>query len=919
MNEASRLINVGLTLSPEGRVYLDTSEQVGEKLSPEAFTLMCGLFAEGGPSGLLQLGIQEISLPLSPSFLFWQSLSRHFVAHVCKHSHLSDEQGLPNISVPKLSELQEFVDCAPCIRGVEYLNIDVLLDLWNSLFDAFRCTLEKFGGAVQEYLSKHSPRWNLLGRVCFHLAENKNDEARPFAFLATYTTKLSEDSSARHLPLRRALEDYAGEKNKAALLSLLRPVQKAANQSSFIQGLVDSGAIFQTLAWSPQEAHRFLRDISVMESSGVVVRVPNWWNNQAPPRPKVQVQIGQSDKSMLGLSSLLDFDMHLALGDGEALTHEELLSMLSASGDLIKVKGQWVEIDRQKLQEVLKYWNNVQKVVKDGLTMAQGLRLISGLGLHALEDDLGLVDSAADWSAVVAGDWLKDVLQKLRSPQVAHEKKLEQVLNQYLVATLRPYQMDGVQWLWLLYQLRLGGCLADDMGLGKTIQVLALCLLVKHHTSLKVKKPHLLVVPASLIGNWQAEASRFAPTLNILIAHSSARGGDLAHLSPEELDRTDIVITTYAYLHRLKRLEEIQWDLLILDEAQQIKNPGTKQTRAVKQLKSQVRLTLTGTPIENRLGDLWSLFDFTSPGLLGTSKAFSDFIKKVSKGDGALQYSRFVSTLRHLTQPYILRRLKSDKKIICDLPDKTEVQTFCGLSKEQTCLYEQSVTELKRQLQEAKGIQRRGIVLSYLMRFKQICNHPTQWLGYGDYAVEKSGKFMRLREICEEIAAKQEKVLIFTQFREIIPAIAAMLTQVFGCEGLTLSGETAVGKRAELVASFQQEQGPPFFVLSLKAGGTGLNLTRASHVIHFDRWWNPAVENQATDRAYRIGQKHPVLVHKFICQGTIEEKIDALITSKKQLAEDLLEGDGEVRLTELTDEELINIITLDLNRAIAET
>jgi SNF2 family DNA or RNA helicase len=699
-------------------------------------------------------------------------------------------------------------------------------------------------------------------------------------------------------------------------------VQKAASQSAFIKELVDSGMVFQPTAWTAREAYRFLKEIPVMESSGIMVRVPNWWNSQKPLRPKVVVTVGEEKQSFLGMNTLLNFDVGLALGDGERMTKDEWEAMFHSTDNLIKIKGQWVEVDPEKLQAVLSHWHKLQQAARNGLSMAEGLRLLAGGGADVLADtDSNLAEAAAEWSSVVAGDWLKQALDRLRNPEESMEDSMQKTLNRHLIATLRPYQLIGVQWLWLLYQIKLGGCLADDMGLGKTIQVLSLLLMIKHHPSQKglFKKPHLLVVPASLLGNWQLETARFAPSIKILIVHSSVSGREmLRSYSAEQLADVDLVITTYAFIHRLPWLKEVEWDLLILDEAQQIKNPGAKQTITVKGLKSTVRLTLTGTPIENRLGDLWSLFDFTSPGLLGSHKVFSDYVKKAGKNSASPLYARFISTLRNLTQPYILRRLKSDKKIITDLPDKTEMQTFCSLSKEQIRLYQQSIQELKEQLAVVEGIQRRGLVLSYLLRFKQICNHPTQWLGYGGYDEEASGKFIRLKEICEEIAAKQEKVLIFTQFREIIPFLASHLAKIFGREGLTLHGGTDVKKRSELVANFQQEQGPPFFVLSLKAGGTGLTLTRAMHVVHFDRWWNPAVENQATDRAYRIGQKHPVLVHKFICRGTIEEKIDLIISSKTALSKETLEGGNEMVLTEMNNDELLSLVSLDIHRALGE-
>ena len=376
------------------------------------------------------------------------------------------------------------------------------------------------------------------------------------------------------------------------------------------------------------------------------------------------------------------------------------------------------------------------------------------------------------------------------------------------------------------------------------------------------------------------------------------------------LEDTDLVLTTYGMLSRQPWLLEVTWQLAVLDEAQAIKNPGAAQTKTVKRLKADARIVLTGTPVENRLSDLWSLFDFLCPGLLGSPEKFKKFVKALD----ARQQNRY-APLRGLVQPYILRRLKTDKRVIADLPDKTEVRAYCGLSKRQAVLYAQMVQELVDSLKGLDGIRRRGLVLAYLMRFKQLCNHPSQLLGDGQFAPGESGKFARLAEICEEIASRQEKTLIFTQFRQMAEPLSSFLTPIFGRAGLVLHGGTAVSKRKQIVEQFQRDEGPPFLVLSLKAGGTGLNLTAASHVIHFDRWWNPAVENQATDRAFRIGQQRNVLVHKFVCRGTVEEKIDALIAEKTQLATDLLEGGTEKMLTEMTDDQLIHFVSLDLEKA----
>jgi SNF2 family DNA or RNA helicase len=373
----------------------------------------------------------------------------------------------------------------------------------------------------------------------------------------------------------------------------------------------------------------------------------------------------------------------------------------------------------------------------------------------------------------------------------------------------------------------------------------------------------------------------------------------------------DVVITTYGNAMRTAWMKEIAWRNVILDEAQAIKNPGAQQTKAVKAMQSSWRLALTGTPVENRLGDLWSIFDFLNPGLLGSARAFNRLCKSMASGKPGTY-----APLRRLVQPYIRRRLKTDKNVIADLPDKTEVTAYCLLSKRQAALYEQSVDEMKKAIEELSGVERRGVVLAFLMRLKQICNHPSQWLGDGAYEPADSGKLSRLRELCESIAARQDKVLVFTQFREMTGPLSAFLTEVFGYSGLVLHGGTAVRQRQELVKSFQEDDRVPFMVLSLKAGGTGLNLTAASHVIHFDRWWNPAVENQATDRAFRIGQKKNVLVHKFVCRGTVEERVDELIAGKQKLSDEVFDGGAESSLTEMSNEELMAMVSLDLSSAV---
>ena len=904
--------SLNLALSPEGHLHLYTDSETSESTSKTTAEKIHSFFSLGPSIGLLRLGLTHFNTSLPTSLAFWQQFAQLFITELCKQS--SADLGLTTIQLALPDEeIKQLIVGAPFIRGIEYFNQGTATSLWQGLERTLADELVSFDGDLANFLSAYHSAWHSIGRVCFHLAENKTNPDYPFAFLATYTSSLSSSAKTQHVPLGRALEEYAGKNNKSLLLSLLLPVHRSAEKSAFLKTLVDSGKIFKPQPWSAKEAHQFLTDIPYFESAGVMIRVPNWWNAHKPPRPSINITLGEKVGSQVGLDSLLDFNVHFALPMGETLTLKEFNRLLESSEQLVQVKGQWVQVDNEKLNQVLSHWNTIEQQVKyEGLSFAEGLRLLSGISHLASKEEE--TEAISAWSTVVEGDWLQATLSKLRNPQESEAHTTQIILKKHLDAQLRPYQERGVEWLWWLYTMRLGGCLADDMGLGKTIQVISLMLLVKQQQT--CHQPHLLVLPASLLGNWQAEISRFAPSLTFWVAHSSSNQG----ITQPILSGTDLVITTYGTLNRLPWLSKTAWDMVILDEAQAIKNPTAKQTLSAKALKNRVRFALTGTPIENRLLDLWSLFDFVAPGLLGSSRVFADYGKKKSKeGDENNHKREFYAAVRRLVTPYILRRLKSDKRIISDLPDKTEMQTFCTLSKQQIGLYQQAVNDLRAKLNnEMDAINRRGLVMSYLLRFKQICNHPNQWLGHGEYAHDVSGKFIRLKELCEVIAEKQEKVLVFTQFREIIPALGDFLRQIFKREGLFLHGQTTVKDRAKRVALFQQEQGPPFFVLSLKAGGTGLNLTAAAHVIHFDRWWNPAVENQATDRAFRIGQKKNVLVHKFICRGTIEEKIDSLLQSKQSLSNEIMGQDNEVVLTELSDSELINMVTLDIHRALGE-
>jgi len=897
-----------LSLTPHGRLVVVHDADAPALESGLADRLQKG-FERGPGHGLLLLGADETAAALPPVHSYWREFGARYVTALCTRQDSDEPPQGARVAAPGDEELEFLALGAPLMAGAEYLTAAVLAGLWQELDAAFDVELAESKCGVQEFLKRRNPAWNLVGRVHFNIAENRKDADAPFAFLATYTTRLSAQARAQHLPLGQALREYAGAANKERLLSLLLPVQRASETCQWLKAMVDASEIFHPLRWTPREALQLLRDVPHLETAGVVVRMPAAWRGNRPPRPRVTGKVGTKAPSGLGQNALLDFRMEVTL-DGEPLTAAEIRDLLASTDGLALVRGRWIELDREHLARMIERFREVERTAKsNGLAFGEAMRLLAGAEVSAEGGDAVDAAVAADWAQVVAGPWLAETLQGLRSPQ-----GLAQVdPGESLSGVLRPYQQAGVRWLYLLTKLGLGACLADDMGLGKTIQVLSLLVVLKRQAGAQ-SQPSLLVAPASLLANWAAEIERFAPGLKALIAHPSALpAAELKALEPARLRDIDLVITSYGSLLRLPWIAEAHWRLAVLDEAQAIKNPDAKQTRAVKQLKAGARLALTGTPVENRLGDLWSIFDFINPGLLGTAKEFGRFAKRLADSP----HSSF-GPLRELVRPYILRRLKTDKTVIADLPDKTEIKAFCPLSRRQAALYEQAVGELAQQLAEATGIRRKGLVLAFLMRFKQICNHPSQWLGDGAWAEADSGKWARLRDIAEVIAAKQEKMLVFTQFREVTAPLAAFLGSVFERPGLVLHGETEVKKRKDLVRRFQEDEAVGFFVLSLKAGGSGLNLTAASHVVHFDRWWNPAVENQATDRAFRIGQTKNVLVHKFVCRGTVEEKIDQLIESKRQLSQELLEGGADLLLTELKDDELLKLVALDINKALKE-
>ncbi len=867
--------------SVKGRIGKSTA-----LLQQEIFSLY-----EQNPEGwLLYLGLTDPEVALSPSLDFWRSLAGLFVRHLRLTPDLESLREKVIVE-PVDDELMGLLQSMPAMVGAEYITADVLVGFWRHLKTIFAGAIKDYSGSVAEFIHHYSPNSHLLGRIYFHLVENRDGDY-PFAFLATYSTAMGGDGTTRHLPLKYALQEYRDDRDK--LLELLGTVYQAAGDSALISDLLESNELFSPLAWTSEEASTFLRETPLYEDTGILCRIPDWWKG-ARTAIRVSLTIGDKKPAMVGMAALLDFSPHLMIGD-EEISIEEAKRLLAEVDGLAFIKNKWVAVDREKLEQTLSVYEEARRMAEqEGLTLADAMRL-------QLQPDKAMVSSAGgDILEVEHGRWLRSMFVKISDPAGLPQARPDGRFK----AELRPYQQDGLRWLCGLHALGFGACLADDMGLGKTVQVLAFLNVLAGERKKGKNFPSLLIIPASLLANWQAEIKRFWPDMRVFFAHPSMHKPHRVHpLDQDEALFFDLVITTYALAQRYQWLQDISWNYVILDEAQAIKNPATKQTRAVKELTAANRIAMTGTPVENRLSDFWSLFDFINPGMLGSAGEFSSFAKQLA--DHPDGYGR----LRTMTGPFILRRLKSDKSIISDLPDKVEIKTWADFSRKQTVIYRQLVEDMKRSLENSDGIQRRGMILAALTKFKQICNHPDQYAGVDGYLEKESGKFIRLREICATIHEKREQVLVFTQFKEMTEPLARFLETIFGRPGLVLHGSVPVGKRKKIIDRFQSDGYIPFMVLSLKAGGVGLNLTRANHVIHFDRWWNPAVENQATDRAFRIGQHKKVMVHKFITRGTIEEKIDAMLTEKSQLAEDVVASGGEKWLTEMNNEELDKLFSL---------
>ncbi len=640
------------------------------------------------------------------------------------------------------------------------------------------------------------------------------------------------------------------------------------------------------------EAYEFLTQKAMtLEDSGFCVILPAWWSRKgtktkvtAKAKVKSPKMIG---KSGLSLGSLVQFDWELALG-GQKLGIRELQSLAKFKAPLVQIRGQWVELNAEEIKNAIDFWKQ------------KGSSETSLMDIVKMSIGAGESTGGVDVETIEAKGLIADLLENLNS-----RTDLEELPQpQSLLGTLRPYQLRGFSWLSFLRYYGLGACLADDMGLGKTVQTLAL---IERDRVEGNKQPVLLICPTSVTGNWKKESEKFTPKLPVMVHHGIQRKKDKKFV--KEAQKHSLVISSYGLLQRdFNFLKDVPWAGVILDEAQNIKNPETKQSKSARSIKADYRIALTGTPVENNVGDLWSIMEFLNPTFLGSQAAFKrDFFYPIQ----TRQDRDASEKLKKITAPFILRRLKTDKSIISDLPEKMEMITYCNLTKEQASLYAAVLKDTEDALTDSEGIKRKGVILATMSKLKQVCNHPAQFLGDNSRIDNRSGKLNRLTEMLEVILESNERALIFSQFSEMGNILKRHLQDKFGREVLFLHGGVPKKKRDLMIERFQSNGNSmtPFFILSLKAGGTGLNLTNANHVFHFDRWWNPAVENQATDRAFRIGQAKDVHVYKFVCAGTMEDSINEMIERKKAIAENVV-GTGEGWLTELSNKELKNIFKL---------
>lgn len=705
-------------------------------------------------------------------------------------------------------------------------------------------------------------------------------------------------------------------KGRAAVVRRVARNVRAAEEN-LLRSLATAGRVFAPVARAlsdarpdavlldVREAWTFLTEAaSTLTEIGMGVILPAELTRSGQRRLRLRMRVGGAvprtkasgaGAGGISLDALTDFRWEAELA-GELLSESDLQALSRLKAPLVQYRGQWVAVDATELAEA-------QRLLAEG----GGTLLRHEVLAAALRESARRPDVHLPIDVVTEGD-LTQLLERLREGGSAQRTPVPP----RFCGTLRPYQLRGLRWLVCMSELGFGACLADDMGLGKTIQLLAF-LLHQHSSPSGPRGPTLLVCPTSVVGNWEREMARFSPTLPVIRHYGPQRARSVAEF--QALPGNAVVITTYGLLRRdAELLCAFQWSVAALDEAQNIKNAASRSARAARALRADFRVALTGTPVENHLGELWSISEYLNPLLLGPLETFR---REVAAPIERYGREDVAEKLRRVIRPFLLRRLKSDPAIIHDLPPKQEMKVFCTLTREQASLYQAALDEAMRRIESSQGIQRRGQVLALITALKQICNHPAHYLGERGPLANRSGKLQRLGEMLEEAIESGDRALIFTQFREMGERLVAELERLFGAEVPFLHGGVARAKRDAMVQRFQNDvRGPKIFVLSVKAGGTGLNLTAANHVFHFDRWWNPAVEDQATDRAHRIGQKRTVQVHKFLCAGTVEERVDRLLEGKRDLAARIV-GHGEQWVTELDDAGLRELFSLAPDAVVA--
>lgn len=849
--------------------------------SPEIAGAVARAFTLSFTGGLFALICDHLGARLPAALSYLREFTRAMFTHWILVERATG--GLP--AGPPGGLIEGWIQLAHETPDLERLSGDAMSRIWQRMKEKVHESMKDTRLSLTEFMAQRDPSWGRIGTIVFKLDDVMEEAARPFVLITSYFDSITATKCALTTPISVPIFGECRVPGlRKRLYDLLR---RAAQCSGVVRRLVESQEIFSPCSLIPRDAHAFLRDVPAIEALGIEVALPRWWKDLKQPEIRVRTRVGSSAPKPIGIEARLDLETAYVVGE-HVLSEAQWRAIIRNDHDqLAYIGGQWVELVRGRVAAAVLASARVQEMhAQGGVTYAQALELTAA----PLPGDEPSISAAPASAAIFErGEWFEEAHSAITRRNL--RRGMEPGVR--LRGDLFGYQRQGIAWLSTLMEVGAGACLADDMGLGKTMQVIALIVVLLRR---QVAGPHLIVVPASLLNNWQREFERFAPTVEVGIVHGGAR--DAGEALPY------VTLTSYGTLPRRPALLERQWGLVVLDEAQEIRNPDTQVAQTVKRLHTRMRVCLTGTPIANQVVDLWSIMDFLNPGLLGSESEFRAWFGEHCQGVDGL------GPLRRRVRPFMLRRLKTDPEVALDLPSKVEMTVYCGMTALQAALYGQTYTRMRAEFETSDNKTRQGIAFKVLIRLKQICDHPGIVLDQV-YDPHSSGKFIRLAELAASIAASGDKMLVFTQYQVMVAPIAEHLENVFARAGAILDGNTPIKRRQEIVAEFQRDDGPPFLVLTFGVGGTGYTLTAASHVVFFDRWWNPAVENQAMDRAFRIGQTKGVVVHKFVCRGTLEERIDALISRKHEMAKDLFGGGDDSELSKLSTEELLSLIALD--------